>query len=234
MNSSNKEIINNQIFVTNNIAESLHNKINLYLPNKKITNTNFIYAIRNIFINYELKKETIRRKDYITRSLIKIANQIDYNNYIWIDFKNFKYEESVIIKESKLNEKDNINNDLLDSIKNLNLNDDLDINLNEESRDKYEGQNISEIFDNDSEKSISSEDEDIDFDNIDEFKLTSLYDRMLADKRFLDGKDMILNIKNKPKKRLKCSGESGDEEIINKNIKNEIKKKIKIRYPKKK
>ena len=81
------ESINKQIFVTNNIAESLHNKINLYLPNKKITNSNFIFAIRNIFINYELKKENIRRKDYVTRSLIKIANQIYYNNYSWIDFK---------------------------------------------------------------------------------------------------------------------------------------------------
>ena len=55
---------------------------------------------------------------------------------------------------------------------------------------------------------------------------------MLSDKRFIDYKDMILSIKNKNQKRLKCSGESEDEEIISKKANNEIKKKI--RYPKKK
>ena len=37
----NNEIISHFYF-TNNIAESLHNKLNLYLPNKKIANGNFI------------------------------------------------------------------------------------------------------------------------------------------------------------------------------------------------
>ena len=54
---------------------------------------------------------------------------------------------------------------------------------------------------------------------------------MLAVKRFLDCKDMILTFKNKTQKRFKCSGESEDEEIISKKANNEIKKKI--RYPKK-
>ena len=137
----------------------------------------------------------------------------------------------MLIKEAKKNEKDNINDDLLGSIINVNLKDDLDINLTEDRKDKDEAQNILENFDNDTEKSISSEEEDIDYDNIDEYKITSLYAWMLADKIFLDCKDMILTIKNKAQKRFKCSGEPEDEEIISKKIKNEI--KMKIRYSKK-
>ena len=37
------ESINKQIFVTNNIAESLHSKLKLYMPNKKITNIIFLW-----------------------------------------------------------------------------------------------------------------------------------------------------------------------------------------------
>ena len=37
-------------------------------------------------------------------------------------------------------------------INNLNLNDDSDINLNEDNKDRNEGQNILESIDNDSEK----------------------------------------------------------------------------------
>ena len=137
----------------------------------------------------------------------------------------------MLIKEAKNNEKDNINDNLLGAINNLNLNDDSDINLNEDNNDGDEGQYFLESIDNDSEKSINSEEEDIDIENSNEYKLKSLYDRMLSDKRFIDYKDVILTIKNKNQKRLKCSGESEDEEIISKKANNEIKKKI--RYPKK-
>ena len=60
-------------------------------------------------------------------------------------------------------------------------------------------------------KSINSEEEDKDIENINEYKLKSLYDRMLFDERFIDYKDLILTIKNKNQKRLKSSGESEDE-----------------------
>ena len=137
----------------------------------------------------------------------------------------------MLIKEAKNNEKDIINDDLLGSINNLNLNDDSDINLNEDNKDGIGGENFLESIDNDSKKSVDSEEEDIDIENINEYKLKSLYDRMLSDKRFIDYKDLILTIKNKNQKRLKCSGDSEDEEIIAKKAKNEVKKKI--RYPKK-
>ena len=49
------------IFFTNNIAESLNNKSYLYLPNKKITNSNVILSIGNVILNYEIEKEKIIR-----------------------------------------------------------------------------------------------------------------------------------------------------------------------------
>ena len=61
-------------FATNNVAESLHSKMNQYLPNNKISNTNFILSIRNIISNYELKKDNVIRKDYVTCTLIEYSN----------------------------------------------------------------------------------------------------------------------------------------------------------------
>ena len=61
------------IFITNNIDESLHNKINYYLPSKKITYNNFIISIRNIFINYENKNINLIRKDFVTKALISYS-----------------------------------------------------------------------------------------------------------------------------------------------------------------
>ena len=43
------------------LKKSLHNKLNLYLPNKKITNSNVILSIGNVILNYEIEKEKIIR-----------------------------------------------------------------------------------------------------------------------------------------------------------------------------
>lgn len=43
------------LFLTNNIAENLHGKLNDYIPKKKLSNYNFIYAITNIIMNGEIK-----------------------------------------------------------------------------------------------------------------------------------------------------------------------------------
>jgi len=63
-------------YFTNNIAESLHNKLNLYLPNNKITNSNFIISLRNVIINYKIKKNNIIRNDYVTKSLIECSKGV--------------------------------------------------------------------------------------------------------------------------------------------------------------
>ena len=48
----------------------------LYIPNKKVSNINFIMSISNVINNYEIKKQEHIRKDYITKTLIIIANKI--------------------------------------------------------------------------------------------------------------------------------------------------------------
>ena len=63
-------------YFTNNIAESLHSKLGLYLPYKKVNNNNFIISIRNVILNYETKIGNIKRKDYITKILITYAKKI--------------------------------------------------------------------------------------------------------------------------------------------------------------
>lgn len=51
---------------------------------KKISNNDFIYAIQNILNLNEIKNNKIKRKDYITRSLIKISLNIKEENFDWI------------------------------------------------------------------------------------------------------------------------------------------------------
>ena len=73
--------IRTHFYSTNNIAEALHNKLALYIPTKKVSNTNFIMSICNVIKNYEIKCNDIIRKDYITQTLIDLAKKIKYNNY---------------------------------------------------------------------------------------------------------------------------------------------------------
>ena len=51
-------------------------------------------------MNYELKKESIVRKDYVTKTLLKYVEEIDYNNYKWIEYDSLEKGEFKIIKEA--------------------------------------------------------------------------------------------------------------------------------------
>lgn len=63
-------------YSTNNIAEALHNKLALYIPNKKVSNTNFIMSICNVIKNYEIKcNDIVIRKDYTTQTLIELSKK---------------------------------------------------------------------------------------------------------------------------------------------------------------
>ena len=64
------------IFITYNIAKGLHNKINYYLPNKKITYNNIFIFIKNIFINYEIKYNNLIMKDFVTKALISYSKTL--------------------------------------------------------------------------------------------------------------------------------------------------------------
>ena len=72
-------------YITNNIEESLHNKLNIYIPNKKVNNHNFIISLKNIICNYETPKDKIAPHDYVTKSLIyysKTIKKININGLI--------------------------------------------------------------------------------------------------------------------------------------------------------
>jgi len=50
----------------------------------------------------EIKTTTIKRRDYISKTLIKFSKSLDGNNFSWITYDNFIEEENNII--SKENE----------------------------------------------------------------------------------------------------------------------------------
>ena len=95
--------ITQHFFATNNIAENLHSKLNLYLIAKKKTVNNFIFSIRNVLINYESKRDQIIRKDYVTKTLLNYSRSIKYNEYRWITYEDFKKMEENVIKNSNKN-----------------------------------------------------------------------------------------------------------------------------------
>jgi len=66
-------------------VESIHGKINYFLP-KKITNQNsFIKSIKNIFINDFINNSSIIRYDYKTKGMILLIEKENINNeFKWI------------------------------------------------------------------------------------------------------------------------------------------------------
>ena len=95
-------------YVTNNIAESLHSKINKYLPRNHTSAENFVITMKKVFIDNSIKNNNIIRYDIKTRAIIQIIKDFDLNNETkWIQYKDFKNYEKNCIK--------NINNNFNDS-----------------------------------------------------------------------------------------------------------------------
>ena len=68
------------LFFSNNIFETIHNKIANHLPNSRTTKNNFKDTIKYILNTYSFKKNQFVRKDYITRTLIIIIEKFNINN----------------------------------------------------------------------------------------------------------------------------------------------------------
>ena len=180
-------------FAINNIAESLHSKLKLYLPYKRISNINFIISMRNIINNSEIKKNDLIRKDYVTKTLINYANNIKNKKYKWLEYKRFIKLEKEIINKNGISESNAINN-LIDELNALNLEEnnvipnqnevsDNDNNLNNQidiqsidEANKFISK-TEEKLENDS---ISSQSEYFDWDYND----ISLFDRIIEDEKF--------------------------------------------------
>ena len=101
----NKNLID-RMYLTNNIVESLHSKINLYLPKHKSTKYNFINTLENIIFNDSFKIENLKRFDFKTKALMLLIEKENLNTDIkWINYKTFIY----YIKSVK----DSINNNIV-------------------------------------------------------------------------------------------------------------------------
>ncbi len=81
-------------YVTNNIAESLHSKINKYIPKNSSSPENFVVAIKKVFINNNIKNNNIKRYNIKTRTLIQIIRDLvlnkEYKLVKYINFKNYE------------------------------------------------------------------------------------------------------------------------------------------------
>ena len=64
-----------KLYVTNNIIESLHSKLNYYLPRHVANQYNFINVIKNILINDSIINTSIIRKDIKTKTLLYIIDK---------------------------------------------------------------------------------------------------------------------------------------------------------------
>ena len=72
-----------KLYLTNNITESIHAKLNYFLPRHITNQFNFINSLKNILINDAFKNSDIVRKDYKIKSLLLLIDKENLN-------KNFK------------------------------------------------------------------------------------------------------------------------------------------------
>ena len=74
--NNNKENYLKKLYLTNNIEESIHSKIDFYLQKTSTSNNTLINTIEQIFINNQFKKEDIIRYDYVTQTLIAMIDDL--------------------------------------------------------------------------------------------------------------------------------------------------------------
>ena len=123
-----------KFYITNNISESLHAKLNFYLP-KNVTNSEmFSLSLTKVLIDDTIKKDCIKRYDFKTRALIKIIEKFNLNeNPKWINYKVFNTYEKELIINSSHNQSDYEINEIY---KNINF--DIDNEILELSQNKEE------------------------------------------------------------------------------------------------
>ena len=88
-NKDNKYLLPH-IYLTNNIAESLHGKISKLIPKNKMSCNDFLNVVKNLIKNNEIKNPEIIRNDYISKTLISIALDINDECFTWITYDKYK------------------------------------------------------------------------------------------------------------------------------------------------
>ena len=109
-----KEIIcqSFKIYLTNNISESINQKLNFYLPKRATNNKDFVVSVSNVLNNNNIKKKDIIRHDYITRTMMLMIKSLDIKEEPkWISYDEYyKYLKNVIKKNICLNNEESENN----------------------------------------------------------------------------------------------------------------------------
>ena len=166
----NKEKYLKKLYLTNNIEESMHSKINYYLDKKSTTNNMFINAVEKIFDSDDLKKENLIRYDYVTQTMIALIENLNINDDLkWISYDQYIEFNSIVIKKIKGDIDSNTEDKLINLINRLNIEenseditDENKLNNSIESNDD-ESNNLDNI--NDLEKENNSFDSNIEIDN---------------------------------------------------------------------
>lgn len=92
-----------KLYTSNTICESINSKLNYQLPKRATNNYSIVKSLSNVFANDIIRKESIYRKDFQTKSIIKLRQDKDYNNNLkWVDFEDFINNIKFIITEEKI------------------------------------------------------------------------------------------------------------------------------------
>ena len=175
-NNENKYLT--KLYTTNNIIESINSKLNFYIPKKVTSNYSFVKSISKVLINDQLKDFINYRKDYKTKALINLIEDLDFNNNIhWISYDiikkylkleinknmenisekelNLIYENILDLEEKKDEEKDKIEDNINNKEKNeiIDANDilgenNISYNDNQNEQDNEYVMNIEDIYEN--------------------------------------------------------------------------------------
>ena len=145
----------------------MHSKINYYLQKKKINSNNVLTAITNIISYSEIKIKNIKRRDYITKTLISFAKNYNYKKFGWIDYDKFKEKELEIIKGgtniNNFNTLNNILNNLNETVEDgeskLDKNNDIDLNPNIIKSDNNDINSVDENYDSGNNENIYKDEE---------------------------------------------------------------------------
>ena len=206
-------------------------------------------AITNIISYSEIKIKNIKRRDYITKTLISFAKNYNYKKFGWIDYDKFKEKELEIIKGgtniNNFNTLNNILNNLNETVEDgeskLDKNNDIDLNPNIIKSDNNDINSVDENYDSGNNENIYKDEETRKVNEINDEYISKIVDENRVNNLLLDGvlknesfnnyENLILDlIKMRNLKRKEVSGEDSDMEYIIKHKKKEV--KTKIRYPK--
>jgi len=143
--------------LTNNISETIHNKIANHLPNSKITKINFKDTIKYILKSYALKKNQIITKDNSILTLLIIIEKYNINNspkFIKYDIFKKKLEFTIVYMTG--NETISIIDEIISTIYELEKDGDLINYHNIKNIKKEELESIEEI-NSDNNNSVEEE-----------------------------------------------------------------------------